>query len=248
MALGDLLDQGQAEADAAGLLGMAGQAEERLEDALAHRLGHAGAAVADLAATAARRAPCVRRRHDLDLAAAVAARVLEQVAQRAAQQALVAVDDGRCAVALDVRADARRLLGGQRRAGRPGRAASGLSATSSRLASSTSSTSASSSATLVSISRFSVSRCAGVASSSIDTAIFRRASGERSSWLALASSDWCERTSASMRAAARLKLAATAATSSAPEIATRWPSAPAPNCSTPRLSASSRRVSRRTTG
>ena len=48
VALGDLLDQRQAEADAAGVLGVAGQAEERLEDALAHRLGHAGAAVADL--------------------------------------------------------------------------------------------------------------------------------------------------------------------------------------------------------
>ena len=43
-----------------------------------------------------------------------------------------------------------------------------------------------------------------------------RASGERSSWLALASSDWCDRTSASTRAAATLKLAATAATSSLP--------------------------------
>ena len=45
-----------------------------------------------------------------------------------------------------------------------------------------------------------------------------RASGERSSWLALASSDWCERTSASMRSAAWLKLAATAATSSLPAV------------------------------
>ena len=47
VALGDLLDQRQAEADAAGLLGMARQAEEGLEDALAHRRRHAGAAVAD---------------------------------------------------------------------------------------------------------------------------------------------------------------------------------------------------------
>ena len=74
---------------------------------------------------------------------------------------------------------------------------------------------------VLSISAFSVSRCAGDASASIDTAIFIRASGERSSWLALASSERCDRTSASMRAAATLKLAATAATSSAPEIATR---------------------------
>ncbi len=58
VALGDLLDEAQAEADAAGLLGMAGQAEERLEDALAHRLGDAGAAVADLDARRSRgRAP-----------------------------------------------------------------------------------------------------------------------------------------------------------------------------------------------
>ena len=34
-----------------------------------------------------------------------------------------------------------------------------------------------------------------------------RASGERSSWLALASSDWCDCTSASTRCAATLKLA-----------------------------------------
>ena len=54
VASGDLLDEGQAEADAAGLLGMAGQAKERLEDALAHRLGDARAAVADLAARRSR--------------------------------------------------------------------------------------------------------------------------------------------------------------------------------------------------
>ena len=59
-------------------------------------------------------------------------------------------------------------------------------------------------------------------SSSIETAIFMRASGERSSWLALASSDWCDCTSASTRAAATLKLVATAATSSWPLTATRW--------------------------
>ena len=117
-----------------------------------------------------------------------------------------------------------------------------------RLASSTSSTRASSSATLRSISRLSLSRCGGLASSSIETAIFMRASGERSSWLALASSERCDCTSASTRAAATLKLEATAATSSRPETATRWPRSPPPNCSTPRLSISSRRVRRRTTG
>jgi hypothetical protein len=46
MALGDLAHQRQAQADAAFALGMAGQAEEGLEDALAVGLGHAGAAVA----------------------------------------------------------------------------------------------------------------------------------------------------------------------------------------------------------
>jgi hypothetical protein len=58
VALGDLLDQRQAEADAAGLLGVARQAEERLEDPLAHLRRHAGAAVADLdrGVAAARRA------------------------------------------------------------------------------------------------------------------------------------------------------------------------------------------------
>jgi hypothetical protein len=53
---------------------------------------------------------------------------------------------------------------------------------------------------------------------------------------------------ASTRCAATLKLEATAATSSLPLTSTRWLSWPAPNCSTPCFSASSRRVSRRTTG
>jgi hypothetical protein len=222
---GDLLDEGEPEADAAGLLGMARQAKERLEDALAHRLGDAGAAIADLDEDEVVPAHRDVAEADLDLAAAVALRVLEQVADGAAQQPLVAVDVD-AAGAFDVGADACRLLGGDREAGRPLSWWSGFSATSSRLASRTSSTRPSSSATFLSISRLSVSRSAGVASASIDTAIFMRASGERSSWLALASSERCDWTSASTRAAAMLKLAATAATSSAPEIATRWSSAP----------------------
>jgi hypothetical protein len=52
---------------------------------------------------------------------------------------------------------------------------------------------------LVWISRAARRAAPAAASSSIDTAIFRRASGERSSWLALASRLWCERSSASMR-------------------------------------------------
>ena len=75
-------------------------------------------------------------------------------------------------------------------------------------------------------------------SSSIDTAIFRRASGERSSWLALASRIWCERTSASMRSAAWLKLARHARPPRrARSASTRWSSAPAPKRSTPCFSA-----------
>ena len=51
-----------------------------------------------------------------------------------------------------------------------------------------------------------------------------------------------------MRAAARLKLAPSAATSSRPLSSTRWFSAPPPKASTPCCSAASRRVSRRATG
>ena len=101
---------------------------------------------------------------------------------------------------------------------------------------------------LAAVSRRKVSRCASSACGSIATAIFRRASGERSSWLALASRLWCERSSVSMRSAARLKLRATAATSSRPDSSTRWPSDPAPKRSTPACSDSSRRVRPRTTG
>ena len=70
MPLGDLPHQGETEADAAGLLGMAGQAVERLEDALAERLGNARAAVADGQPRAGAIAIVRQRRGDGDLAAA----------------------------------------------------------------------------------------------------------------------------------------------------------------------------------
>jgi len=113
MARRDLLDERQPEADAAGLLGVAGQAKERLEDALAHRLGNARTAIADLERDEVAAAHRDVAEADLDLAAAVALRVLEQVADGAAQQPLVAVDVD-AARALHVGTDARRLLRGDR--------------------------------------------------------------------------------------------------------------------------------------
>ena len=76
----------------------------------------------------------------------------------------------------------------------------------------------------------------------------RRASGERSSWLALASNAFCDASSASTRAAAALKVRATTATSSSPASSTRSDSAPAPHCSTPERRSSSRRVRRAVIG
>ena len=87
---------------------------------------------------------------------------------------------------------------------------------------------------------------AGSVSSAV--AIFSRASGERSSCEAFASSERCARTSVSIRSAERLKLAASAATSSRPCTGTRADRSPEPSASTPRCSRSSRRVSRRTIG
>ena len=69
-----------------------------------------------------------------------------------------------------------------------------------------------------------------------------RASGVRNSWDADASSVRCTETSDSMRAAARLKLAASAATSSQPSTSTLAPRSPAPRASARFLSRSSRRV------
>ena len=186
MALGDLPHQRQAEADAAFALGVAGQAEERLEDALAKGFGHAGAAVADAQFGGAGRGT---PQPHIGLGAAVAPRVLEQVAQRTTQQPLVAGDDERVAFDLCPAAAARGLLGGERqqidglvlveRARRVEPAGEQdlfderveLGDVGSDLA----------------LQRFALRP--GGASSSIDSAIFSRASGERSSWLALASSD-----------------------------------------------------------
>jgi hypothetical protein len=88
MALGDLLDQGQAEADPAGLLSMRRQTEERLENALAHRLRDAGAAVRHLHRHSAAGVAAGDRNADLDLVPAVALAVLEQVAHGAPEQPL----------------------------------------------------------------------------------------------------------------------------------------------------------------
>ena len=85
-------------------------------------------------------------------------------------------------------------------------------------------------------------------SPSSEAATAMRASGVRSSWLQLASSRRWAATSSSMRWAERLKLAASAATSSRPSTLTRAPRSPPPSCSTPSFSRSSRRPRPRTTG
>ena len=96
---------------------------------------------------------------------------------------------------------------------------------------------------------FSESRVLGSAfSPSSAAATAMRASGVRSSWLALASSRRCAVTSSSMRCAERLKLSASAATSSRPSTFTRAPRSPPPSRSTPARSRSSRRPRPRTTG
>ena len=107
MALGDLLDQAQAEADTTGLLGVPGQAKERLEDTLAHRLWHARATVAD----AHQRAAGTGFGEHAHVAATISPCVFEQVAQRAAQQALVTDDAERRAARLGI--DPRGFFGGQ---------------------------------------------------------------------------------------------------------------------------------------
>ncbi len=75
-----------------------------------------------------------------------------------------------------------------------------------------------------------------------------RASGERSSCEAFASSVLCAPTRPSMRSAERLKLAASAATSSLPSTFTRAVKSPLPSASTLERSRSRRRVAPRTTG
>ena len=82
-----------------------------------------------------------------------------------------------------------------------------------------------------------------------------RASGERSSCEAFASSDFCDASSAacspisvSMRSAAVLKWRVRSATSSLPEAGTRTDRSPSPQRCTPCCSDTSRRVRRRATG
>ena len=91
VALDDLAHQREAQPDAAGALGVSRQTEEWLEDAFEIGLRHARAVVgdADLDAGGA-----LVHEIDADLAAAVAARVLQQVAQRAPQQPLLAAHAG----------------------------------------------------------------------------------------------------------------------------------------------------------
>ena len=98
------------------------------------------------------------------------------------------------------------------------------------------------------MSALSCARRSGSVVADSASAMLMRVSGVRSSCEALASSILCERTSSSMRLAERLKLAASAATSSLPSTFTRAARSPSPSWSTPALRRSSRRVSRRVIG
>mmetsp|Transcript_10445 Transcript_10445/g.42618 ORF Transcript_10445/g.42618 Transcript_10445/m.42618 type:complete len:696 (-) Transcript_10445:2300-4387(-) len=88
---------------------MAGQPEEGLEDAFAHVRRHAGAAVGDDEFIAARH----RAQRQLHLGATVAARVVQQVAQRTAQQAVLSDDAGRVGLGLEGHPGPCGLLGAQ---------------------------------------------------------------------------------------------------------------------------------------
>ena len=112
MAQRNLPHQGQAQAHATFTLGVAGKAEEGLEDAFAVGVGHAGAAVADLD-HGARRCAWRRGLHtDADFVAAVTPRVFQQVAQRTAQQAFITLDLQ--VLPTDGRAQPRRFFGSHR--------------------------------------------------------------------------------------------------------------------------------------
>jgi hypothetical protein len=146
---------------------------------------------------APRPAPCRRATLSFDLAAAVAAGVLQQVAQRAAQQALVALQLH--ASPLHRRPHARRLFGQPaqqvdrlvRRSSAGRRRPAGWPAAPLRPARRV--------RRCWCRSRAARPRAARGRVFQHRTAIFSRASGERSSWLALASRLLWERTSASMR-------------------------------------------------
>ena len=116
MPLGDLPHQRQPQAHPAGPLGMAGQAEEGFEDALAVGLGHPGPTVADAHRGSAGRSRLARgpwhgRHLHGDLPTAITLGVFEQVAHRAPQQALVSLHLDVLAAGAGARA--RGLLGGQ---------------------------------------------------------------------------------------------------------------------------------------
>src|SRR6202012_1751339 len=109
VARGDLAHQGEAEADAALAFAGAAHAIEGFEDALALAFGDAWAAVGDFEHAAVRLA----MQADLDgISAAVALRVLDQVAHQATQQARVALCADH-AVAVEVDFGARALLGNE---------------------------------------------------------------------------------------------------------------------------------------
>src|SRR5436190_16603475 len=94
VALGDLLHKTETEPDTAGFLGVARQAIERLEDALALRCRHARPAIADTHHGVAADA----LHADADIVAAIALGVLEQVSQRPPQQSLISGHGQRRAV------------------------------------------------------------------------------------------------------------------------------------------------------
>ena len=83
---GNLTDQTEAQAHAPGMFGVAGQAVEGLENALALVVRHAGPAVVHPQADVT---GAMRELHP-DVRATIAASVLQQVARSAAQQAIVA--------------------------------------------------------------------------------------------------------------------------------------------------------------
>jgi len=90
VALRDLLDQAQTQAHAAGLLGMAGQAEKSFENSLSHRFGYARATVTDTQLGKAARWPMDTAQFQHHLGPAVAPRVFQQIAQGPAQQSFFA--------------------------------------------------------------------------------------------------------------------------------------------------------------
>ena len=219
------------------------QAIEGLKNAGAPGLRDAGPAIANHD-NRFRRAAC---RRDLDRAfAAMAPCVFEQVAEEPVQEPDIALDEnGLARNHGEVRVEGSAFLGKQPDKVDPLQRRASPASASRRLASRISSTSPSSSAIFRAIS----SRCSlGAAPPIASAAILSRASGERSSWEALASSRFCAFTSASIRSADALKVRASLPTSSRPRTATRALRSPRPNAATPFCNCSRFLVSRRTTG